>query len=57
MLYSDIERATVDRLRSIDKREANGVEQYFFGMQQCFEECRASKHWGRISIVIGDTDL
>jgi DNA modification methylase len=42
----------------IDKREANGVEQYFFEMQQCFEEMyRALKHRGRISIVIGDTDL
>jgi DNA modification methylase len=57
-LYSDIGKATVDKLRLIDKREANGVEQYFFEMQQCFEEMyRALKHGGRISIVIGDTDL
>jgi DNA modification methylase len=57
-LYSDIAKTIIDKLRLIDKREANGVEQYFFEMQQCFEEMhRVLKHGGRASIVIGDTDL
>jgi len=42
----------------MDKREANGVDQYFFEMQQCFEEMyRVLNSCGRTSIVIGDTDL
>ncbi|HET7345513.1 MAG TPA: DNA methyltransferase, partial [Nitrososphaeraceae archaeon] len=57
-LYSDLGKSIVDKLYSIDKREANGVEQYFFEMQQCFEEMyRVLKHGGRACIVIGDTDL
>jgi hypothetical protein len=57
-LHSDIAKTIVDKLRLIDKREAKGVEQYFFEMQQCFEEMyRVLKHGGRASIVIGDTDL
>jgi DNA modification methylase len=57
-LYSGIGKDIVDKLRLIDKREANGVEQYFFEMQQCFEEMyRTLKHGGKTSIVIGDTDL
>jgi DNA modification methylase len=57
-LYSDIAKTIVDKLCSIDKREANGVEQYFFEMQQCFEETyRVLKRGGRAAIVIGDTDL
>jgi DNA modification methylase len=56
-LYSNIGKTIVDKLRKIDKREANGVEQYFFDMQQCFEEMyRILKVGGRTSIVIGDTD-
>lgn len=57
-LYSDLGKSIADKLRLIDRREANGVEQYFFEMQQCFEEMyRVLKHGGRASIVIGDTDL
>jgi DNA modification methylase len=57
-LYSDIAKTTVQKLQLVDKKEANSVEQYFFDMQQCFEEMhRALKHGGRASIVIGDTDL
>jgi DNA modification methylase len=57
-LFSALGRTIVDKLHSIDKREAKGVEQYFFEMQQCFEEMyRVLKHGGRASIVIGDTDL
>jgi DNA modification methylase len=57
-LYSDLGRTIVDELRLIDKREANGVEQYFFDMQKCFEEMyRILKFGARTSIVIGDTDI
>jgi DNA modification methylase len=57
-LYSDLGRTTVNELHSIDKREANGVEQYFFDMQKCFEEMyRVLKFGGRTAIVIGDTDI
>lgn len=57
-IYSDIGKAIVDKLRLIDKREAKGVEQYFFEMQQCFGEMyRVLKQGGRTCIVIGDTDL
>ena len=48
----------MNALFSIDKREAIGVEQYFFDMQKCFEEMyRVLKFGGRIAIVIGDTDI
>ncbi|MGC1931566.1 MAG: DNA methyltransferase [Candidatus Nitrosopolaris sp.] len=57
-LYSKLGRKTVTELRQIDKREANGVEHYFFEMQLCFQEMqRVLKHDGRASIVIGDTEL
>jgi DNA modification methylase len=57
-LFSALGKTIVDKLHSIDKREAKGVEQYFFEMQQCFEEMyRVLKHGARASIVIGDTDL
>jgi hypothetical protein len=48
-------KTIVDKLRLINKREANGVEQYFFEMQQCFEEMyTVLKYSGRPAIVIGD---
>jgi DNA modification methylase len=57
-LYSKLGRKTVTELREIDKRQANGVEKYFFEMQLCFQEMqRILKHDGRASIVIGDTEL
>lgn len=57
-LYSKLGRKTVTELRQIDKREANGVEHYFFEMQLCFQEMhRVLKHDGRASIVIGETEL
>lgn len=57
-LYSDLGKTIVEKLRLIDKREADAVEQYFFEMQECFEEMyRILKLGGRTSIVIGDTDI
>jgi DNA modification methylase len=57
-LYSDLGKTTVNELHLIDKREANGVEQYFSDMQKCFEEMyRVLKSGGRTAIVIGDTDI
>ena len=57
-LYSDLARKTVTELTQIDKREANGVERYFFEMQLCFQEMhRVLKVGGKAFIVIGDTEL
>ncbi|MFZ0224394.1 MAG: DNA methyltransferase [Candidatus Nitrosopolaris sp.] len=57
-LYSKTGRETADKLRSVDKREADGVEQYFFEMQEFFVEMhRVLKRCGKAAIVIGDTDL
>lgn len=57
-LYSKTGKETVDKLQTIDRREAKGVELYFFEMQQCFEEMyRILKHDGKAAIVVGDTDL
>jgi DNA modification methylase len=57
-LYSNLGRKIVTELRQIDKREANGVERYFFEMQLCFQEMhRVLKVGGTAFIVIGDTEL
>lgn len=57
-LHSTLAREAVEKLEDKDKREALGVERYFFEMQQCFEEMhRVLKPRGRAAIVIGDTDL
>ena len=57
-LYSNLGRKIVTELRQIDKREANGVERYFFEMQLCFQEMhRVLKLGGKAFIIIGDTEL
>jgi DNA modification methylase len=57
-LYSRLGKETVEKLHEINKREANGVAQYFYEMQECFEEMyRVLKEGGRAAIVVGDTDL
>lgn len=57
-LHSALARETVEKLEGKDRREALGVERYFFEMQQCFEEMyRVLKPRGKAAIVIGDTDL
>lgn len=57
-LYSRTGKEIADKLRIVNKREADGVEQYFFEMQECFEEMhRVLKRGAKAAIVIGDTDL
>ena len=57
-LYSKLAKKIVNHLGIIDTRESNAVEQYFFEMQQCFQEMyRILKQTGRICIIIGDTQL
>ena len=57
-LYSKLAKKIVNNLGIIDTRGSNAVQQYFFEMQECFEEMyRILKQKGRICIVIGDTRL
>jgi DNA modification methylase len=57
-LHSKLAKEIVDELRPINTREARGVEQYFFEMQESFQEMhRILKRGGRTCIVIGDTEL
>lgn len=57
-LYSNLGKKTVTGLEQIDKRQAKGVERYFFEMQLCFQEMhRVLKVGSRAFIVIGDTEL
>ncbi len=57
-LYSSLGKETIEKLSEINKREANGVAQYFYKMQECFKEMhRVLKQGGKAAIVIGDTEL
>ena len=57
-IQSEVGKSIVKRLAIIDQTAASGVEQYFSEMQECFQEMyRILKSGGRISIVIGDTEL
>ncbi len=57
-IHSQVGKSIVERLNMIDKRVAHGVEQYFFEMQECFQEMfRILKYGGRVSVVVGDTEL
>lgn len=57
-IHSEVGQSIVKRLAIIDQRAASGVEQYFSEMQECFLEMyRILKSGGKISIVIGDTEL
>ncbi|MGC2427135.1 MAG: DNA methyltransferase [Nitrososphaeraceae archaeon] len=57
-LHSKQGREIVDELWPVNSRDAKAVEQYFFEMQECFEEMyRIVKRGGRICIVIGNTEL
>jgi DNA modification methylase len=57
-LHSKLGTEIVDELRRINNKEAKAVEQYFFEMQECFQEMhRIVKRGGRMCMVIGDTEL
>jgi DNA modification methylase len=57
-IHSEVGKSIVKRLATIDKRAASGVEQYFSEMEECFVEMyRILKYGGRVSIVIGDTEI
>jgi DNA modification methylase len=57
-LHSKLGTEIVDELRPINSKEAKGVEQYFFEMQECFQEMhRVLRRGGRMCMVIGDTEL
>ena len=56
--YSNLGRQTVAELEQIDKREANGVLNYFYEMRLSFQEMyRVLKQGGIATIVIGNTEL
>ena len=57
-IRSEVGHCIIERLNTIDKRVASGVELYFSEMQECFQEMhRILKDEGRVSIIIGDTEL
>lgn len=57
-IKSQLAKQICFELRKRDRREAVGVERYFFEMQECFEEMyRVLKPSGKACIVIGDTEL
>ncbi len=57
-IKSQLAKQICSELRKKDRREAVGVERYFFEMQECFEEMdRILKPSGKACIVIGDTEL
>ncbi|MBI2652064.1 hypothetical protein HYX00_01245 [Candidatus Woesearchaeota archaeon] len=57
-IKSKIARQEIEELSKKSKKEAESVRNYFFEMQQCFEEMyRVLKSKGRACIVIGNTEL
>jgi DNA modification methylase len=57
-LHSKLGTEIVDELQPINSKEAKGVQQYFFEMQECFQEMhRILRRGGRVCMVIGDTEL
>jgi len=57
-IKSEIAKQEIEELSKKSKREAEAVRNYFFEMQQCFEEMhRVLKPKGKACIVIGDTEL
>jgi len=57
-IKSKIARQELEELSKQSKKEAESVKNYFFEMQQCFEEMyRVLKTKGRACIVIGNTEL
>lgn len=57
-IKSKLAKKEIEELSKILKKEAESVKNYFFEMQQCFEEMyRVLKPKGRACIVIGNTEL
>ena len=57
-IKSKLARQEIEELSKESKKEAESVRNYFFEMQQCFEEMyRVLKPKGRACIVIGNTEL
>ena len=57
-IKSKLAKQEIEDLGKKSKKEAEAVKNYFFEMQQCFEEMyRVLKPEGRACIVIGNTEL
>lgn len=57
-IKSEIAKKEIQELNKVSRREAEAVRNYFFEMQQCFEEMyRVLKTNGKSCIVIGNTEL
>ncbi len=57
-IKSKLAKQEIEALSKKSKKEAEAVKNYFFEMQQCFEEMRrVLKPKGRACIVIGNTEL
>ena len=57
-IKSELAKQEIEELSKKSQKEAESVRNYFFEMQQCFEEmCRVLKPKGRACIVIGNTEL
>ena len=57
-IKSKLAKQEIEELSKKSKKEAESVKNYFFEMQQCFEEMyRVLKPKGRACIVIGNTEL
>ncbi len=57
-IKSELAKQEIIELSKKSKNESEAVRNYFFEMQECFEEmCRVLKRKGRTCIVIGNTEL
>lgn len=57
-IKSKLAKNTIEKLNLKSKKEALGVKNYFFEMQECFEEMyRVLESKGKACIVIGNTKL
>ena len=57
-IRSELAKQEIEELSKKSKKESEAVKNYFFEMQQCFEEMyRVLKPKGRVCIVIGNTEL
>lgn len=57
-IKSKLAKQEIEELSKKSKKESESVKNYFFEMQQCFEEMyRVLKQKGRACIVIGNTEL